>query len=68
MIVGANPLLPVYYADRLQSLSSQLVSVVTRWLYYSPKEHILRLISVYKKTVISIIDDSNQTQSQVIGY
>jgi len=58
-------MLPIVYADRLQSLAPQLVSVVTRWLYYSPKEHVLRLISVYKKTVISIVEDQSQTQTQV---
>ncbi|OXA56991.1 putative E3 ubiquitin-protein ligase HERC4 [Folsomia candida] len=62
--LSSNVLLPIFYADRLQSLSSQLVAVVVRWLYFSPKDHVVRLISVYKKTIVSILDDKNQSQNQ----
>ncbi|ODN02865.1 putative E3 ubiquitin-protein ligase HERC4 [Orchesella cincta] len=47
---GGSTMLPIIYADRLQSLAPQLVSVVTRWIYHSPMEHLLRIIAVYKKT------------------
>lgn len=62
---GPTNMLPIIYADRLQSLAPQLVSVVTRWMYNSPKDHLVRIISVYKKTVISVLDNTNQSQSQV---
>lgn len=57
--------MPIYYAERLQRLAPQLANVVFRWLYFSPKDHIVRLISVYKKTIISIVDDRHQSNSQV---
>lgn len=62
---GSNSLLPIFFADRLQSLNSQMVSVVTRWMYNGPVDQLVRLISVYKKTILSILEDYNQTQSQV---
>lgn len=62
---SSTNMLPIIYADRLQSLAPQLVSVVIRWLYHSPKEHLVRLISVYKKTVISVLENTNQSQAQV---
>jgi len=61
---GGNYLIPVYYADRLQSLVPALINVIVHWFFDSPVEQLERLISVYKKTIVMLLD-ANQPKGQV---
>ncbi|CAG7668726.1 unnamed protein product [Allacma fusca] len=52
---GTNPL-QVFFAQRILNLPKELCSVVIMWLYNSPIEHITRLISVYKRLIVFLVD------------
>ena len=53
---GTNQALQIFFAQRILTLNPQLQNVIIMWLYNSPTEHVTRLISVYKKLIVFIID------------
>jgi hypothetical protein len=57
-------MLPIHFAERIQSLTAQLHSVVIHWFFSGPAEQLQRLISVYKRIIVMLIEP-NQFQLQV---